>query len=114
MSSPAARPATDLEIRLAAIWAEVLELDHVSIHDNFLDLGGYSLKAFQVIARIRTALGVEIASHTLFTAPTIAELACVVADQQLAQADPGVLARLLREIQDLTPELARGLLANPI
>jgi acyl carrier protein len=114
VSAPAGRAASELEARLAAIWAEVLELDHVGIHDNFFELGGYSLKAFQVIARVRAVVGVDIASHSLFTAPTVAQLAQVVADEQLAHTDPDLLARLLREIQDLTPESARGLLANSI
>ncbi|WP_375745201.1 non-ribosomal peptide synthase/polyketide synthase [Corallococcus interemptor] len=55
-----AAPTTDTEHRVAALWAEVLKTDRVGIHDDFFDLGGHSLMATQVIARLRTAFGVEL------------------------------------------------------
>ena len=52
----------DRDETLAAIWAEVLELERVGLHDNFFELGGHSLLAMQVISRVRQALGVEVAA----------------------------------------------------
>lgn len=66
---------TPVEVQLAAIWQEVLNLERVGIHDNFFDLGGDSLLAIQVISRVRTALKVELPIFSLFDAPTIAKLA---------------------------------------
>jgi amino acid adenylation domain-containing protein len=68
-------PRTQEEEVLAAIWAGVLGLDHVGIHDDFFALGGHSLLATQVISRVRDAFGVELQVRAVFEAPTIADLA---------------------------------------
>jgi amino acid adenylation domain-containing protein len=68
-------PRTMIEELLADIWADVLRTERISIHDHFFALGGHSLLATQVMARVRQTFRVEIALRTLFSAPTIAELA---------------------------------------
>ena len=70
-----AAPRTPVEEILANIWAEVLKLDKVGIHDNFFHLGGHSLLATQVISRIRDAVKIELPLRTLFESPTIQGLA---------------------------------------
>ncbi|MBD3307338.1 amino acid adenylation domain-containing protein [candidate division KSB3 bacterium] len=67
-------PQTPLEEVVAAIWAEVLGVEHVGIHDNFFDLGGHSLLATQVISRIREACAVEFPVRQIFETPTISGL----------------------------------------
>jgi acyl-coenzyme A synthetase/AMP-(fatty) acid ligase/acyl carrier protein len=69
------QPGNPLEQRLAAIWCEVLDLKEVGTQDNFFNLGGHSLRAAQVISRLRAAIGVEVPLRLLFEKPTIAELA---------------------------------------
>jgi amino acid adenylation domain-containing protein len=69
------RPRTPVEEVLAGIWAEVLGLDRVGLHERFADLGGHSLLATQMVARMREALGLEVPLRLLFEAPTVAELA---------------------------------------
>ncbi|MFH0344255.1 MAG: amino acid adenylation domain-containing protein, partial [Chromatiales bacterium] len=72
-------PRTPTEETLAAIWAEVLKLDQVGIHDNFFDLGGHSLLAVQLISRVREQLDVDLPLRAIFEAPTVAALSAVVA-----------------------------------
>ncbi|MBE3560030.1 MAG: amino acid adenylation domain-containing protein [Ktedonobacteraceae bacterium] len=69
-------PRTPLEEQLARIWAEVLGIDRVGIHDNFFDLGGASIQSLQVIAKAEEA-GIHLAPEQIFEHQTIAELAAV-------------------------------------
>ena len=69
------RPRNPVEEMLAEIWAEVLKVERIGIHDNFFDLGGHSLLATQVVSRMRRALQVEIPLRALFETPTVAGLA---------------------------------------
>ncbi len=65
-------PRNPVEETLADIWAEVLGIDRVGIHESFFDLGGYSLSATQVLARVRESFGVELSLGRFFERPTIA------------------------------------------
>ncbi|SCL14545.1 amino acid adenylation domain-containing protein [Micromonospora nigra] len=77
-SGPAA-PRTPTEEQLVVLWRDVLGRTEVGVHDNFFALGGHSLTATRLIARIRTTFGVDLALRSLFAAPTVAELAVEVA-----------------------------------
>ncbi len=91
-------PRNPIEDILAKIWATLLDLETVGIHDNFFDLGGHSLLATQVISRVRDSLQVELMLPALFEAPTVAGLAENVgvarrAGRALAADAPKPLAR---------------------
>jgi amino acid adenylation domain-containing protein len=75
-------PHTPLEEMLAAIFADVLRVERVSINDNFFELGGHSLSATQVVARIRHRLHVDLAVRAMFESPTVAGLAQAVEQRQ--------------------------------
>jgi acyl carrier protein len=68
-------PQGEIEIQLAAIWAELLKLERVGRQDNFFSLGGHSLLVTRVVSSVRSSLGVELAIQTVFEAPSVGELA---------------------------------------
>ena len=71
-------PGTDLERTLAAIWSDVLGRDQVGRDDTFFELGGNSLRAAQLVARINGALPNRMAVHQLYDHPTVGRLAEVL------------------------------------
>jgi amino acid adenylation domain-containing protein len=68
-------PRSPTEERLAGIWAELLDLDRVGVHDDFFELGGHSILVMQVLSRMREKLHVELPLGQIFETPTIAGLA---------------------------------------
>ena len=75
-------PQTELEQAIATIWQEVLHLDKVGIHDNFFDLGGYSLLMVQVHQRLLESSKRDISLVEMFEYPTISMLAKSLSHQQ--------------------------------
>jgi amino acid adenylation domain-containing protein len=71
-------PRTPTEEVLASIWSEVLDVEPISVTDNFFDLGGHSLLGTQVASRVREAFKVEIPLRKLFELPTVAGLAQLI------------------------------------
>ncbi|HEU4325811.1 MAG TPA: amino acid adenylation domain-containing protein [Roseiflexaceae bacterium] len=85
-------PRTPTEELLATIWADVLGLAQVGIHDNFFLAGGHSLLATQALARVRAAFGVGLPVRALFEHPTVAQLAPMLERAARAEAPPIVPA----------------------
>lgn len=76
--APFVSPRTPAESALASLWAEVLGLARVGVYDHFLDLGGDSILATRLVARIRYKLDLELSVLSLFDAPTVADQAVLV------------------------------------
>ena len=68
-------PRTDLEQRIAAVWAEVLGVDRVGVEDNFFDLGGHSLLLIRLHKRLSESISGDLSIVDLFQYPTVAGLA---------------------------------------
>ncbi len=92
-------PQNATEEAIAQIWAEVLKLDQIGIHDNFFALGGHSLLLTQVTSRLYQAFSIEISLRQLFDTPTIAQLAEVITQKLLQQTDEATLAQMLAELE---------------
>jgi acyl-CoA synthetase (AMP-forming)/AMP-acid ligase II/thioesterase domain-containing protein len=73
--SQTAAPRTELEHTLERVWAEVLGVDRVDIDQNFLELGGDSMLAGRLVARVNALLGLNLTFVALFTTPTVAGMA---------------------------------------
>jgi len=109
----AAVPRTDLERQLAGMWADLLGLPSVGIHDNFFDLGGHSLLAVQLLSRVRQTFRVDLALDVVYgSAFTVAELAKVIEVHLIEQAGADRYAGILAEIEGLSDEEVRALLAQ--
>ncbi|BCL84582.1 non-ribosomal peptide synthetase [Ktedonobacteria bacterium brp13] len=80
-------PRNPIEEMLISIWCEVLGLEQIGIHDNFFALGGHSLVAIQVVARVRPSLQVDVPVHMLFMEPTIAQFADRIAKVKAADKE---------------------------
>jgi len=64
---------------VADLWADVLGSATPGVHDNFFDVGGDSVHATLLVSRVREALAVELSVIDFFDAPTVADVAAVVA-----------------------------------
>ncbi|MDO0917223.1 amino acid adenylation domain-containing protein [Streptomyces sp. DT2A-34] len=87
-AGPAAQPPRNpVEERLATLFAEVLGLDTVGVHDSFFALGGDSIVSMRLVSQARAA-GLAISPRDVFERPTIAELAERVATAERRTSDP--------------------------
>jgi FkbH-like protein len=106
-------PRTDLERQLCRIWSEMLGVYPIGVHDNFFDLGGHSLLAVQLLSRLADELGVELTLEVVYGADfTVAELARAIELREVEMAGGDQYAALLAEIESLSDEEVRELLAK--
>jgi amino acid adenylation domain-containing protein len=68
-------PRNETEETLCRLWEEVLRRERVGIHDNFFKTGGHSLRAVQLISRVRTVFAIDMPLAVLFSVPTVARMA---------------------------------------
>ena len=81
-------PRSPLEQQIAEVWREVLELDQVSVHESFFDLGGHSIRGVALVGALRAA-GLDASVRDVFEHRTIAELAAVLAARTELSEDTG-------------------------
>ncbi|WP_139113303.1 non-ribosomal peptide synthetase, partial [Pseudomonas sp. 34 E 7] len=110
LQAPASDAALEsvLQNRIAAIWCEQLQVPTVAADDHFFLLGGNSISATQVVARLRETLGLELNLRLLFEAPTLQGFAASVARlQQDGGVAQGAMASVSRQ-DDLPQSLAQN------
>jgi non-ribosomal peptide synthetase component F len=78
-------PLTTLQQAVAAIWAEVLEIDQIDLNENFFELGGHSLLGAQVISRVREVFNIDIYLRSLFEQPTLARFSAAIEECLIAE-----------------------------
>jgi amino acid adenylation domain-containing protein len=84
-----AEETTELQRTICEVWAKALFVEHVGVQDNFFDLGGDSLSAVRVMFQLQQEHRIDVSVHTLYAAPTVAELALAID----TTATPGVMRR---------------------
>ncbi|SEU31632.1 non-ribosomal peptide synthetase [Stigmatella erecta] len=75
LAAPFRPPLTPLQCALEGVWSQVLGVSPVGLDDDFLELGGDSLRAAQLSARVRDVLDVDLSPHEVLQAGTLARLA---------------------------------------
>jgi amino acid adenylation domain-containing protein len=92
-------PRNTIELQLAQIWEELLNVRPISVTDNFFDLGGHSLLAVRLMAQVRKRFGRDLPLDTLFKAATLENLAAVIRQEAtpawspLVEIQPGTSQR---------------------
>jgi acyl carrier protein len=100
LNVPYKAPSNDTEVRLAAIWTDLLGVKDIGIDDNFFSLGGHSLMAVRLTFRIRSEFNVEFALNDLFQAPTIARMEDTILLHLASGMEDQSLLQLLNEIDE--------------
>jgi amino acid adenylation domain-containing protein len=103
-------PQTAVEEVLTGIFAEVLGVERVGIHDDFFEAGGHSLLATRVVSRVREAFEVELPLRKIFDEPTVGGLARVVLEDEDERMRVERTAELLLRFSDLSDDEVSDLL----
>jgi acyl-CoA synthetase (AMP-forming)/AMP-acid ligase II/aryl carrier-like protein len=80
-------PGTPIEVRLAAEWSDLLGVEQVGVDDNFFTLGGDSLRATQLVSRLRATFHVEVSLESVFAEPVLADQALLLEDLILSRIE---------------------------
>ncbi|MEV6101923.1 amino acid adenylation domain-containing protein [Nocardia sp. NPDC051981] len=105
-------PRTAVETAVAQVFADVLDAECVSIDRSFFDLGGNSLTATRVVARVNAALGATIALRDLFDAPTVAQLSSRIVPGTETPGLPALAPRIRPDRIPLSPAQQRMWVLN--
>jgi acyl-coenzyme A synthetase/AMP-(fatty) acid ligase/acyl carrier protein len=111
LDTPYVAPRTEIEKQLWRIWTEVLGLGQLGVHDSFFDLGGDSLAAARVVSQVIKTFQLELPLKALFESPTVANMALVITQNQAKNVGEEELARMLREVEAISEDEARDILA---
>jgi len=103
-------PEDEVEIALAGIWCDLLNMEQVGRLDDFFDSGGHSLLATQLLVRIRQIYSVEMPVTTVFTHSVLSDLANAIIELQLANYENEDIESLSSEIDEMSEEEIQRLL----
>ncbi|MCK4713472.1 MAG: polyketide synthase dehydratase domain-containing protein, partial [Marinosulfonomonas sp.] len=90
-------PSNEIEITIAAIWSAILGINRIGINDSFIELGGNSLLAIQLVSGLGDEFDVEIKTSDFANAATIKSLADLVLTSILAEQDDDFINEILQE-----------------
>ncbi|NEQ24793.1 MAG: hypothetical protein F6K28_37960, partial [Microcoleus sp. SIO2G3] len=97
-------PREETEQSIALIWQELFGIEQVGIYDNFFELGGHSLLAIQLLSKLRDSFQVQVPLHSLFEAPTVADLAEVIAQKIQVKQEEEKKVQILMKLEQLSED----------
>jgi hypothetical protein len=112
LEKPYEAPRNATEEILAGIWADLLDLEQVGIHDEFFEIGGHSILASQLISSLRETFQVELPLRSFFQAPTIAGLTATLFEVPERRKRVEKIAELLRSIAPYSEQEVEVLLGK--
>ena len=101
-------PRTPIERVLCEAWGAVLDRGPIGVHDEFFELGGDSLHAIRILARLSGSLPVSLSFDAFFAHPTVVEQAQLVDDALLREVGTEAALHLLQEVERLSEEEVAG------
>ncbi len=103
-------PRTAVERQISAIFCQILKVSDVGIHDSFFELGGQSMQATQMTARLREIFHVELPLLRFFSAATVAKLAETIPEYESIPGQVVRIAEILDAVDRMSPEEAAAAL----
>ena len=114
LATPFQAPASDLEVEVARIFGQTLELDEIGLNDSFAELGGKSLGAMRVLTQLSDRYGLRLGLAEFFGAPTVAEIANLVVLHLTYCVSPGLLDEMVTEAERFSGQEAGAILEKKI
>jgi amino acid adenylation domain-containing protein/non-ribosomal peptide synthase protein (TIGR01720 family) len=96
-------PRNDIESALVELWQEVLGINPIGVSDNFFDLGGHSLKATRLLAKVRSIFRTQLPLSVVFEATTVEALASALVQHEPKPGQTAKIARVLQRIKSISP-----------
>jgi amino acid adenylation domain-containing protein len=96
------KPTTALEQFMAQIWEEVLAVESVGLNSNFVNLGGHSLVAMRILARVRDLFQVEVPVQTLLESRTLEDFAAAVVAHETVPGQTRKIADVFKRVQSMS------------
>ena len=112
LTGPYVPPGTPVEVELARLWTAILGVAQVGIHDDFLELGGDSLLAMRLVARVHETFPTSVPSRALLEASTVADMAVAITQRLANQVETADMVLWLAELEGLSADEVRQRLAD--
>jgi amino acid adenylation domain-containing protein len=105
-------PRDPVEEVLIGIWEEVLTTSQLGVRDDFFRVGGHSLLAAKVLARVREAFAIDVPIFRMFAAPTVEGIAAVLIELQTEPEQVATIAAMRVQVASLSDDEVRKLLGE--
>ena len=86
------------------LWADIMGIEDIGIHDDFSELGGDSLLSAQIVSRVNDTFPLKRPLNTLLEAPTVAKLSKFIIEQETLPGQSEQVANILLKIEDMSAE----------